>query len=221
VSLKREYVRGSWSRREVERRVQNVLVRSTAAILRILDEEVFRPEALGKFEERLRRQLAPKRATPIEDGIAPVKRREQDLQRQIADGARRMLLVDPSLVPDLNAALAELKVELTRVQRDLESKRRAASVTEDGVRPIRVHIDLGTPPGWRKALKRVQVRHISFADPQPDQDASGFVVSPAVAAKAERAAAGGWEATHDPPTWERELVPSDLEEVRELVGATG
>jgi len=46
-------------------------------------------------------------------------------------------------------------------------------------------------------------------------------VSPAVAAEAERAAARGWEATHDPPTWETELVPSDLEEVKELVGAIG
>ena len=191
-----------------------------AAILRILDEVVFRPEALAKLEERLRRQLARRRATPIEDGIAPVERRERDLQRQIADGARRMLLVDPSLIPDLNAALAELKDELTRVQRDLESRRRAASATEDGertiretldrfrsmasvlrnpslpleqrkdvlrrllpirdgVRPIRVHIDLGAPPGWRKALKRVQVRHVSFADRPPAGDASGFVVSPA------------------------------------------
>jgi len=59
-----------------------------SAILRILDEEVFRPEALGKLEERLRRQLARKRATPIEDGIAPVERRERDFRRRRAGGRR-------------------------------------------------------------------------------------------------------------------------------------
>ena len=31
----------------------------------------------------------------------------------------------------------------------------------DGVRPIRVYFDEGAQRGWRKALKRVTVRHIS------------------------------------------------------------
>jgi hypothetical protein len=46
------------------------------------------------------------------------------------------------------------------------------------------------------------------------------MVSPAVAAEAERATALGWKPTEDPPTTEQELIPNDLEVV-ELIGAGG
>jgi hypothetical protein len=230
------------------------------AILRILDEEILRPEALAHIERHLRQQVARASNSGKDDGRAALERREAQLRQQIADSARRLLMVDDSLMVDVKAALAELKENLRSVQTSLESKRRASGLAadgervaretidgfrsmaavlrdptlplerrrevlrrllpyRDGVRPIRVFIDVDAPRGWRNALTRLVVRHLTA--PPPEGGATFvFLVSPAVAAEAERAAARGWEATHDPPTWERELVPSDLEEVRELVGAT-
>lgn len=44
----------------------------------------------------------------------------------------------------------------------------------------------------------------------------GRLVSPAVADEAERAFASGWDPSDGLPSWERELVAVDLEEVDEL-----
>jgi hypothetical protein len=87
----------------------------------------------------------------------------------------------------------------------------------DGVRPIRVHIEPKAPPGWRNALKRVRVRHLSFADPPAVGDASGLVVSPAVDAKAGQPDATAWDPVAALVTWERELGMAALEEAA-LVG---
>ncbi|HEV8218596.1 MAG TPA: hypothetical protein VGP95_22255 [Gemmatimonadaceae bacterium] len=81
----------------------------------------------------------------------------------------------------------------------------------DGVRPIRVFIEPQAPPGWRKALKRVRFRDLSFADPPAVGDASGFMVSPAVAVEAGPPDAPGWDPMDGLPTWEREFKASDLE----------
>jgi hypothetical protein len=47
----------------------------------------------------------------------------------------------------------------------------------------------------------------------------GRSVSWAVAEKAEQPDPPGWDRADGLPAWERELVPSELEEVGELVGA--
>jgi len=168
-------------------------------------------------------------------------------------------------MPEVKAALTEIKDDLEGVRTTLAAKRRAqrlAANGEDSVsktiadfrsmaavlrdatvplerrrevlqrllpkrgkeRPIRVVIDPRAKKGWKNALKRILVRHLAIGEADEGRPTAARLasqVSPAVAAEAERAAARGWAATHDPPTWERELVPSDLEEVRELVGATG
>jgi hypothetical protein len=90
-------------------------------------------------------------------------------------------------------------------------------------RPIQVHIDPKAKKGWRHALKRVVVRHLGI-DAGDDEPASrprsfGFVVSPAGAAEAEQPDALKWDLAEALPTWERELVAVELEEVGELVGA--
>jgi hypothetical protein len=45
------------------------------------------------------------------------------------------------------------------------------------------------------------------------------LVSPAVTAEGEHPDAPAWDLSDGLPTWERELVPSELEELGELVGA--
>jgi len=55
-------------------------------------------------------------------------------------------------------------------------------------------------------------------DPSPVGDGSGFVVSSAVAAEAERATAPGQDIADGLPTWERELVADALEAESALVG---
>ena len=54
-------------------------------------------------------------------------------------------------------------------------------------------------------------RHLSFADPPPVGDASGCVVSPAVAAEAGHDGAPGWEPFEGLVTGERDLVADALE----------
>jgi hypothetical protein len=53
----------------------------------------------------------------------------------------------------------------------------------DGVRPIQVYIDQNAPAGWRKALKRIVVRHLAFGDARRDAPQAGATsasrVSPA------------------------------------------
>jgi hypothetical protein len=230
------------------------------AVLRIVDEELLRPEALARLEQHLRLQVARRSAGGAGDGIPALERRELDLTNQVAEGARRLLQVEPSLVPAVKTALTELKDELQRVQASLESRRHATNLAadgermvqetvdafrtmasvlrdptfplerrrevlrrllpkRDGVRPILVYIDPKAGRGWRKALKRVVVRHLTTRDARDDGRSVGKRVSPAVATKAEQPEAPGWELAEGIPTWERELVAVDLEEVGELVGA--
>ena len=64
------------------------------------------------------------------------------------------------------------------------------------------------------------MRHLATPNGGPDSRAFGSVVSPAVAAEAEQAGAWRWYETEGLPTWERTLVPINLEEVEdaELAG---
>jgi hypothetical protein len=234
------------------------------AVLRVLDEELLGEKALARLEQHLRRIVAARNARPRNDGIPALERREKDLAARVADGARRLLQVDESLIPDVKAALAEIKEDLENVRATLAARRRAqrpatngedlvaktleafrsmAAVLRDASvplerrrevlrrllpkrgdeRPILVHIDPKAKKGWRNALKRVVVRHLGIEDTGDGATRKtrsfGFDVSPAVAAKAEQPEAPGWDLADGLPTWERELVPSELEEVGELVGA--
>jgi hypothetical protein len=63
------------------------------------------------------------------------------------------------------------------------------------------------------------VRHLAVRDGRDGERLSGFVVSPAVAAKAEQPDPPGWDLADGVPTWERELVVDDLEAEPALVGA--
>jgi hypothetical protein len=91
--------------------------------------------------------------------------------------------------------------------------------TRDGVRPILVYIDPNAPRGWRKALKRVTVRHLTVRSTQQNTSSVGFLVAGAVAAKAEQPDPPGWDLADGVPTWERELVVDDLEAEPALLGA--
>jgi len=87
--------------------------------------------------------------------------------------------------------------------------------TRDGDRPIKFYFDSTAELGWRKALKRAAVRHISLRT----DNMFKTVVAGAVAAEGEHPEAPGWELAEGLPTWERELVTAHFEEVGELVGA--
>jgi hypothetical protein len=212
----------------------------------------------------MRRIVAARNARPKDDGIPALEKREESLAARVADGARRLLEVDPDLVPDVRKALAEVKADLESVRESLAARRRAlrpitnaddlvartldafrsmATILRDpsvplerrrevlrrllprrgDERPIQIHIDPKAKKGWRNALKRVVVRHLGIEDTGDGETRKtrslGFRVSPAVAAKAEQPEAPGWDLADGLPTWERELVPSELEEVGELVGA--
>jgi hypothetical protein len=221
-----------------------------------LDEELFSEAALAKLEQHLRREVARRASANSNDGVTALERQELDLSNRVAEGARRLLQVEPSLIPDVKAALAELKDDLARVQASLERARRATSLAadgerlvretidsfrsmagilrdptfplerrrevlrrflpiRDGVRPIRVYFDEGAKRGWRKALKRVTVRHISVRA----VDMTPKMVAGAVAAEAEQPSAPGWEPFGDLATWERALGAEEMETEPALVGA--
>lgn len=89
----------------------------------------------------------------------------------------------------------------------------------DGVRPILVYIDPNAPRGWRKALKRVTVRHLTVRSTQQNTSSVGSLVVGAVAAEAGEPETPGWDPFDRLAAWKRELGVEDLEEDRELVGA--
>ena len=190
------------------------------AVLKILEEEIFRPEALARLEEQLRQDVARRGAAVSADSVAALEERERELATQLADGARRMLQVGEELVPELKAALQELKAQHQRIRASLEARRREADLAVDGesavrealdrlrtmasvlrdptfalerrkdvlrqllpkqngIYPIRVVIDPKAKPGWRRALKRVIVRHLTVGEPGAEARAFGFGVSPA------------------------------------------
>jgi len=71
-----------------------------------------------------------------DDGLGALERREVDLAKQVAEVARRILQVDESIVPEVRAALQELKHELARVRSAAEAKRRDGSLAIDAERKI-------------------------------------------------------------------------------------
>jgi hypothetical protein len=81
----------------------------------------------------------------------------------------------------------------------------------DGVRPIQAEFDLTAKRGWRNALRRVTVRHLTTRTGAGQASA----VAGAVSAEAgQPVAPGEWLETAL-----RELLPADLEVVGELVEA--
>lgn len=232
------------------------------AVLRIVDEELLRPEALARLEHQLRLAVERRQAGDRSDGIAALEQRELDLKNRIAEGARRILQVGDELIVEVKAALAELKADLQRVQAQIEAKRRHATLeidgealvratldefrsmsvvlrdptfplerrrevlrrflpTRDGVRPIRIEIDVTAPPGWRRALKRVTVRCLTTRNPAKDERGLGFEIAGAVAAEAGQPDAPGRDPVDGLAAWERELEMEELETVPMLVDASG
>jgi hypothetical protein len=229
------------------------------AVLRVLDEEIFGSDALARLEHQLRREVDRRRTIGASDGISALERRELDLTNRIAEGARRLLMVGENLISEVNAALAELKDELQRVQAAIDAKRRTAKLaadgedlvrltldgfrsmasvlsdptfslerrrevlrrllpSRDGVRPIRVDIDVTAPRGWRRALKRVTVRCLTSRTTAKYERSVGSVVAGAVAAEAGQPDAPGWELGDGLPTWERDLFANAMDAESALVG---
>jgi site-specific DNA recombinase len=95
--------------------------------------------------------------------------------------------------------------------------------TRDGVRPIRVEFDPTAKRGWRNALKRVTVRHLTTragpAQAQENRVSQAAVVAGAVSAEACLPLPGE-DGVLDPGSWlpygERRLGPDDFEDADEL-----
>jgi DNA invertase Pin-like site-specific DNA recombinase len=94
------------------------------AILKVLDEEIFCEESLERLEAAMRRELARRGGDQNGDAVAALEAREIDLAHRVAEGARRMLSVDESLLPEVRGALSELKDDLQRVRAALDARRR-------------------------------------------------------------------------------------------------
>ncbi|MBL8841960.1 MAG: recombinase zinc beta ribbon domain-containing protein [Planctomycetes bacterium] len=172
------------------------------AILRVVDEEILGGDGLTRLERALRDELARRAGIDRSGELAALEKREADLTQQVTDAARRMLRVDEALLPEAREAAAEMKRDLERVRRSLETARssaRASTGGEDSIRrlldslrsmrgvladrtfplerrrevlrrflpkrgderPIRVEFDPTAKRGWRNALKRVTVRHLT------------------------------------------------------------
>jgi len=111
------------------------------AVLRIVDEELLRPEALARLEHHLRLALARRSTADASDGIAALEKRELELKNRIAEGARRILQVGDDLVPEVRTAIGELKDDLQRVRTTIEAKRRNATLAADGESHVRATLD--------------------------------------------------------------------------------
>jgi hypothetical protein len=125
-------------------------------------------------------------------------------------------------VKDVRAASKEIHDLAQTLERRREALRRFLP-TQNGERPIRIEFDFATGTGWRRAMTRATVRHLSLRRAGlrlPGADAVvGGVVAGAVTAEGEHPDCPGWEFADGLPTRERELVTASFEEVGELVGA--
>jgi recombinase/recombinase-like zinc beta ribbon protein len=111
------------------------------AVLRIVDEELLRPEALARLEQRLRLAVDRRHAGDASDGIAALERRALDLKNRIAEGARRILQVGDEFVVEVKAAIGELKEELQRIEAAIAAKREHATLAADGEDRVRTTLD--------------------------------------------------------------------------------
>jgi hypothetical protein len=93
----------------------------------------------------------------------------------------------------------------------------------NGECPIRIELDFAAGLGWRRAMTRANVRHLSLLRAGLAAPGTGAVarkvVAGAVAAEAGQPDAPGWELGEGLPTWERELIAEALEAEASLVGA--
>ena len=102
------------------------------AVLQILEEELLSEPALARLELRMRRIAAARRSRPTDDGIPALEKREKELAARVADGARRLLLIEQSLMPEVKAALTKIKDDLEGVRTTLAAKRRARRLAANG-----------------------------------------------------------------------------------------
>ena len=125
-------------------------------------------------------------------------------------------------VEGVRAASKEIRDPAQTLERRREALRRFLP-TRNGERPIRIEFDFAAGSGWRRAMTRATVRHLSLRRAGlglPGEKAvAPKMVAGAVTAEGEHPDAPGWDATEGLPTWERELVTASFEEVGQLVGA--
>lgn len=107
----------------------------------MLDEEIFGREAMARLDHQFRREVDRRRTVVASDGIAALEHRALDLTNRIAEGARRFLMAGENLISEVNAALAEFKDEVQRVQSAIEAKRRTATLPADGDELVRRTLD--------------------------------------------------------------------------------
>jgi hypothetical protein len=153
-------------------------------------------------------------------------KREQDRVRSVIKEKQRTAAVTLEREQTIHETMNEFRsMEGVRRNRSLPLERRREVLRNlfpkrDGTRPICAHFDPNAAKGWRRALRRVTVRHLSTREAVTGApEMSPLVVAGAVAAEAGQPDARGWDLGDGLPNWERELVPRELEEVGELVGA--
>jgi DNA invertase Pin-like site-specific DNA recombinase len=200
------------------------------------DSETFRNlekrerDLASRVSEGARRLLSVESALvpDVRDALSGMKA-ELEGVRAALESARSQDAKDWSKPEDLIRATIEETRAVSKTIRDpsqsLERRREALRrflPARNGERPIRIEFDFAAGTGWRRAMTRATVRHLSLRRARRASPGTGAVapnvVAGAVAAEARHSDAPGRRPVDKLPTGERELVASNFEEVGELVG---
>ena len=185
------------------------------------------PANLKKREKELEQQITngARRLLQVDDNPVP------DLRNALAELMAELERVRRSIEHDDRANRDEVSAD-EMVQRTMSTLRSMAAALHDrsvpldrrrevlrrllpmrdGKRPITFDFDFSAGRGWRRALRRVTVRHLSVR-----RRLSTKMVAGAVAAEAGQPDATAWDPVAALVTWERELGMAALEEAA-LVG---
>ncbi len=133
-----------------------------ATVVRKMQTEVFSERAIGRLLVKYRKRLAARRrVVPVDDGR--LRKRIEDLDRQIDQGAERVLTAPDNLVGTLYGKIEKLREQRERLQADLNAagKPEAGSAATDDekveeaaqiLRDIREAFTDAEPEGLRGAL---------------------------------------------------------------------
>jgi hypothetical protein len=101
-------------------------------VLMVIEQEVLAPERLNKLREEIRRQDEEERQ-PV--AIDPLKTRLTDLERNIAQGKKNILLLPEDMVPDIALELRKLEQERDQIAAELKRREGGGNLAnlEDGI----------------------------------------------------------------------------------------
>jgi site-specific DNA recombinase len=108
------------------------------AVIRLLENDVFSPEGIRALKKGIRLEMGSPRGNGGFGSVSDLESREKELSRKVSDGARRLLEVDESLIPDVRDALVGMKAELEGIRAALEEARRNASALKNATADERV-----------------------------------------------------------------------------------